>query len=268
MVAEPAPTNALDPLPENPPIAALSSESRNGSPDAANGDAPRQPGWAAATVRFFLKSRGDRRWDLFIRSTAAVAALGIPLLLIVPGSVTLVWLAVLSLPANSPLSPILPAAFEPLIMEAAKYESALVVTLVATSAYMYMEYVNWYVYVWVFSWEKLASFRGYRSVRWGMEHFARWPFWTVVVFAFTPLPFWAARSLAILHGYSLRRFMVATVIGRVPRFFAYAWLGGLIHVPTLWLVAVVVVTTLGAIAIRLLRGEPLLADGAPVDGPK
>lgn len=256
---------------ENTPIAALSSESPTGSPDA-DGGAPRRPGgWPAATARFFLKARGDRRWDLFIRSTAAAAALGIPLLLFVPGSVTLVWLAVLSLPANSPLSPILPAAFEPLIMEAAKYESAVVVTLVATTAYMYMEYLNWHVYVWVFSWERMSEFRNRRSIRWAMDHFARQPFWTVVVFAFTPLPFWAARSLAILHGYSIRRFMVATVIGRIPRFFAYAWLGGLIHVPTLWLVAVVVVTTLGAVASRLLRGERLFADGAPaempIDGP-
>jgi hypothetical protein len=238
------------PRPENTPIAALSS-------------APRPQGWPAAAVHFLLKPRGDRRWDLFLRSSAVVAALGIPLLLIAPDTVTLVWLALLSLPANSPLSPILPAAFEPVIMEAAKYARVVPVTLVATTGYMYMEYLNWHVYAWVINWERLEGFRNHRSVRWGMDRFARQPFWTVVVFAFTPLPFWAARSLAILHGYSLRRFLVATLLGRLPRIFAYAWLGGLVRVPTLWLVAVVVVTTLAAVASRLWRGEPLLIDSAP-----
>jgi len=129
------------------------------------------------------------------------------------------------------------------------------------------------VYAWVFSWKKLAWLRQQRSVRWGIDHFARQPFWTVVVFAFTPLPFWAARSLAIMHRYSFRRFMVATLVGRMPRILAYAWLGGLLQVPTLWLVAVIVVTTAVAVASRLLRGEPLFADPAapgaegPTEGP-
>ena len=244
------------------PTGPLSEQPQTDPPVAVSADPLRSRGWAAAAARFLFKPRGSGRWDRFVRATGLVAALGIPLLLLVPGSVTLVWLALLSLPANSPLSPVFPALFEPLIMAAAKYERVVPVTLVATASYMYMEYVNWHVYAWVFSWKKLAWLRQQRSVRWGIDHFARQPFWTVVVFAFTPLPFWAARSLAIMHRYSFRRFMVATLVGRMPRILAYAWLGGLLQVPTLWLVAVIVVTTAVAVASRLLRGEPLLADPA------
>ena len=68
-------------------------------------------------LRFFTKRRGgnERRWDLVIRSAGVAALLGIPTIIIYPRSIPLVWLAVLSIPANSPLSPIIPAAFEPLI---------------------------------------------------------------------------------------------------------------------------------------------------------
>jgi len=219
------------------------------------------------TGRFLTKPRGDPRADVFLRAAAVVALAGIPIVLLIPRSVTLVWLAVLSLPANSPLAPILPTAFEPLIMEAAKYAPVLPVTLVATAAYMYMEYVNWRVYAWVLSWDRLAGLRSRRSVRWGIESFARRPFWTVVIFAFTPLPFFVVRALAILHHWPVRRFMAATIVGRLPRVLFYAWFGGLLRVPSWILVLIVVGATGAVVAGRLLRGEPVLAEVRSTDRP-
>jgi len=220
-----------------------------------------------------VRPRGDRRADMFLRAAAVFALAGIPIVLLFPHTVTLVWLGVLSLPANSPLSPLLPTAFEPLIMEAAKYERAIPVTLVATAGYMYMEYVNWRVYAWVLSWDRLTSLGSRRSVRWGIDHFARAPFWTVVVFAFTPLPFFVVRALAILHRWPVWRFMVATLVGRMPRIFLYAWFGELAGLPTWMLVAVVLGGTASVVGGRMLRGEPVLAEvtdaagaGAAPDG--
>lgn len=220
-------------------------------------------GSAFQTWRFLVKPRGDRRWDVFLRATGLVALLGIPVLLLFPDSAPLVWLTVLSLPANSPLSPLLPTAFEPLIMEAAKWESVLSVTLVATAAYMYMEYVNWYVYTWVLGWERLAQLRSRPSVRWGIRMFGRSPFWMVVVFAFTPLPFFAARALAILYRYPLPRFLVATLLGRAPRYLIYAWFGEALRVPTWMLLTVIFGSAAVVIGSRLMRRVPLLAETAP-----
>ena len=199
---------------------------------------------------------------MFLRAAGLVGLIGIPVLLLVPAATPLVWLAVLSLPANSPLSPILPTFFEPLIVEAAKWSSAWAVTAVACSGYMYMEYLNWHVYAWVLNWNRMAGFRSRASVRWGVRMFAHSPFWMVVIFAFTPLPFWAGRSLAILHGYPLPRFMLATALGRVPRWLLYAWFGRLVSVPTWILALVIVVPAAFVIASRLARGEALLAETA------
>lgn len=221
------------------------------------------PGSAFQAWRFLVKPRGDRRWDVFLRATGLVALFGIPVLLLFPDSAPLVWLTVLSLPANSPLSPLLPTAFEPLIMEAAKWESVLSVTLVATAAYMYMEYVNWYVYTWVLGWERLAQLRSRPSVRWGIRMFGRSPFWMVVVFAFTPLPFFAARALAILYRYPLPRFLVATLLGRAPRYLIYAWFGEALRVPTWMLLTVIFGSAAVVIGSRLMRRVPLLAETAP-----
>lgn len=213
--------------------------------------------------RALVRPRGDRRWDVFLRATAVVALLGIPVVLVFPDSVTYVWLAVLSLPANSPLSPILPTFFEPIIIEAAKWKSPWAVTLVATCGYMYMEYINWHVYAWVLNWDRLAGFRARRSVRWGVRLFSRSPFWMVVIFAFTPLPFWVGRALAILDHYPLRRFLLATAVGRLPRWFLYAWFGEQVRVPVWLLAAMMLVPAAIIIGGRSLRGEALLAEVAP-----
>jgi uncharacterized membrane protein YdjX (TVP38/TMEM64 family) len=188
----------------------------------------------------WLRPRGDRHWDILLRATGVAGVVGIALVLLVPASAVLVWFAVMALPANGPLSPILPAAFEPLIMEAAKYEHPLSVTAVGLAAYMLTEYVNWRLYAWALSRDRLAGVRGKRWVRWGIDRFSRSPFTTTILFAFTPLPFWVARCLAILDRYPVGKFMTATALGRLPRILIYAWLGALLQVPTALLAAVVV----------------------------
>lgn len=228
--------------------------------------AERTTPWVVQVVRVLVKPRGDRRWDALLRMTAVAGLLGIPTILLFPGTVTLVWLGVLSLPANSPLSPIIPTAFEPLIMEAAKWEHVWAVTAVATAGYMYMEYVNWHVYAWVLGWERLTGIRERPSVRWGIRHFGRFPFWTVIVFAFTPLPFWVARMLAVLYRYPLRKFMAATFVGRMPRILIYAWFGQILRVPTWMLVTFIFGTAAVVIVGRLIRGEPVFKEtGSPVE---
>jgi uncharacterized membrane protein YdjX (TVP38/TMEM64 family) len=213
-------------------------------------------------VRFFTKKRGagERRWDLMIWSAGIAALLGIPIVIAFPRAIPLVWLAVLSIPANSPLSPIIPAAFEPLIMEAAKYEKAIWVTLVALCAYMYMEYLNWHAYAWVLGRRALKGLREQRWIQRSLKYFAFAPFGTVVFFAFTPMPFWAIRTLAILDGYPIRTFMAATALGRFPRLFAYAWLGSIFRIPTLVLVGVIFGTAAAVILYKLLHGKKLLSD--------
>jgi membrane protein YqaA with SNARE-associated domain len=212
------------------------------------------------------RTRGDYRWDLFLRATALAGAILIPIALLFPESIPLVWLAVVGVPANGPLSPILPTLWDPLIIEAGKHAPALAVTMVALGVYMYMEFVNWHIYAWVITWKRLAAVRQSRAVRWGVDRFGRAPGTTVVFFAVTPMPFWVVRCLALLRGYPIGRFMVATAIGRFPRFFMYAWLGSTLSVPTWALVVVIVGGAVVAISSRLLKREPMLADGL-VDGP-
>ena len=61
--------------------------------------------------------------------------------------------------------------------------------------------------------------------------------------------------------------MVATVVGRVPRWYLYALFGGAISVPPWILIGVMVVPAAIVIVGRLMRQESLLAETAPAVEP-
>lgn len=209
---------------------------------------------------FLTKPRGRKSWSIFLWSTAGAALLGIPIVIVFPKSVPLVWLAIIGIPANSPLGPVMPTLFEPFVMEVVKYNAPLLVTTVATGVYVYMEFVNWYVYGWILNWDRFNALPEKRWIKWGVNKFARFPFITILFFAATPVPFWVVRCLAILKKYPLGIFLVATAIGRFPRFYMYAWLGDKLLVPTPILLAVAFGTAIILVTWKLLHGRRILED--------
>lgn len=204
-----------------------------------------------AAWRWLTREREPRHWDLFLRTSAIVALLGIPITLLWEAAVPLVWFGLLAVPANSVVAPLLPASFELLILETSKYASVAGITLVGTGIFVLMEYLNWHIYQWALSHARLEALRRDRRLQRTLRYFERAPFVTVMVFPFTLLPFWAVRALAVLQGYSLHRFLLATALGRAPRIAAYAWLGAAFKVPTRLLLSAVVALGLVAVAMKL-----------------
>jgi uncharacterized membrane protein YdjX (TVP38/TMEM64 family) len=210
--------------------------------------------------KFLGKKHGGKKWDLFLRIAGLMALAGIPLALYFPTTIPLIWLALVAIPANSPLSPVIPTAFEPMLMIAAKYASPIATATVATTAYMFTEFVNWHIYKWALNWDKLKSVSESKWVKWGMVNFAKAPFLVTVFFAFSPMPFWAVRGVAILQGYPIRSFMAATALGRFPRLFIYAWFGEVLLVPTPILVGIILGGAIVVIVPKLIKGKSLLGD--------
>lgn len=214
---------------------------------------------------FFIKPRGKSYWRVFLWATAAAGLVGIPLVLRFPSTVPLVWLWLVGIPANSPVAPLFPTAFEPLMMEVVKYQPVLTVALVATAIFVYMEFVNWYAFAWVLSWDRMEKLKDNRWVAWGLKHYSKSPLVTVFLFAATPLPFWVVRCLAILHKTAFVPYMVFMAFGRFPRLLIYAWLGAQLKLPTALLLSLAVGTGLILMVWRWLRKEPILKDSV-LDG--
>jgi membrane protein YqaA with SNARE-associated domain len=104
-------------------------------------------------------------------------------------------------------------------------------------------------------------------VRW----YARRPFWTIVVAALTPVPFYPVKFLALSDSYPRGRYLLALVVGRAPRYYIYSWLGAEFAIPNGVIVgafaAMMIPPLVGAIRGR--RGGPDAetagADGKPLE---
>ncbi len=61
------------------------------------------------------------------------------------------------------------------------------------------------------------------------------PWWAIVVFAFTPRPFFPIRVLALSSNYPLLQYVSANVVGRVPRYYLLAIAGAWLTIPLMYL---------------------------------
>lgn len=221
---------------------------------------PVDPAVEAPELRrhWLVRPRGDRRWDVFLRGSGVIGLCLIPIAYFFPELSPLVWLVVVGLPANGPLGPILPAMFEPILMEVAKFRAPIEVAAVGLGVYMYMEYLNYFLFRWVLSLDSLKKVQDKAWVRWAVAQFARFPFATIAIWAVLPLPFWICRCLAIVKKYPLPSFLLATAIGRFPRMYAWAWLGERLMPPRGLLLAIALGSAALVIGWRLVRGKPIL----------
>lgn len=169
-------------------------------------------------------------------------------------------LAMISAWCHGPASPLLPAAFEPVLMAYGRIYPPLVVALVGAAASIAVEAVNYAGYAWLLHRRHLGRIR---EVSTGVTRiFERRPFLACVVVACTPVPDWSARVLGALARYPARRYLLAFAVGRVPKFWLVATVGQALHVSrsAVWaLVLVSVLVTYGGVAIKRLRGARLRA---------
>ena len=173
----------------------------------------------------------------------------------------------LTLWCHGPLSPFLPAAYEPLLLLYGQLYPPFVVALVGAVVSAVAEYLNYYMYRVVLSSEsvrrRVMSNGAGRAVS---ALFARWPFLAVWVCAWSPLPDWAARVLASHTRYSIRRYLTAVLAGRIPKFWFLAAVGMHWAPSTATIATIVVGSVVLTLAAAFLRRPPgrsrLAATGA------
>jgi uncharacterized membrane protein YdjX (TVP38/TMEM64 family) len=124
---------------------------------------------------------------------------------------------------HGPASPLLPAAFEPVLMAYGRSHSPLLIALVAVLTSVGMESVNYLGYGYLLRSRRLGRAREISARLTAL--FARRPFLVCLLVAATPLPDWSARVLGAFARYPVRRYLLAFALGRVPKFWLLATLG-------------------------------------------
>jgi membrane protein YqaA with SNARE-associated domain len=177
----------------------------------------------------------------------------------------LLWLFFYSIPANTAIS-VFP--HEPVIVYTGQYFDPVIVAMVALAGNLAAGYVDYHFFTPVLQMKFSAGYRKTNTYQRAIRWFDRAPFWAVVVFALTPLPFYLVKFLVFSSGYSMPRYMLGIAVGRLPRFYLLALLGVVVHVPV-WLM-VAIFSAIFAVYIffivrgfwraRVARRDPILSE--------
>lgn len=197
--------------------------------------------------------RGTAEWDAVLRTTGVLALLAIYPAMRWPAVAGLVGFFCLTLFVSGPISMVLPAAFEPMLMVAGRIWHPLLVTGVAVAGNLYMDYVNYHIYGAVFEHPRLERARNSKVARRTLALFQRSPFFAIWLCAWSPIPYWIVSILAPLSRYSMAKYLLATFLGRAPRVWFFATLGLLVPVSTQLLVTCAVAALVTGIVVAICK---------------
>ncbi|CAN5887922.1 hypothetical protein BH11MYX3_BH11MYX3_23330 [soil metagenome] len=182
---------------------------------------------------------------MFAGALVALAGAGLAIVIVWPALTGLVLLALYCVPANS----ILPIPHEPVVLAVSGMYPPLLVAIAATVGSVVASISDYAVVETALRSPRIDQARDRGVVGWAIRQLRHAPFLIIMAFSAIPLlPISVVRALAPASGYPFRRYLLAGMIGRFPRFYALAYLGAAVEIPTWALVLVTVVTVGVAIA--------------------
>lgn len=198
--------------------------------------------WRVPGYRRLRRVRLNRHWRSFFVSLAVCALGGIAVVALAPAFAGLFLLCIYNIPANS----ILPVPHEPAILYFAKFYNPALVALAATAGSVVVSFADYGIVEAAMNHPKIKGAREKRLFKWAVKAMMRFPFWTLVAFSLVPvLPIYVVRVLAPASGYPVRRYVIALIVGRYPRFLALAYLGRTVDLPA-WVILSLLVILIGS----------------------
>lgn len=208
-------------------------------------------------ARCLVARHGTPAWDAVLRGTGVVALLAIYPTTRWPDVAGLVGFFCLTLFVSGPISVVVPAAFEPMLMVAGRAYPPLLVALVAVTGNLYMDYINYHLFGAAIQHPRLEKAKQSRLVQHTLTLFQRSPFFATWLCSWSPIPYWIVSTLAPLSRYSVRKYLFATLLGRGPRVWFFASLGAVIPVATQVLVTYVACAIAVGLAVVVWKRRTL-----------
>jgi membrane protein YqaA with SNARE-associated domain len=188
-------------------------------------------------------SRHTYRTAAVIASVVTLVVAGVVAILW-PDKRSLVFYGLYAIPAHLLISVV---ANEPVLLGAAKTNAPLMVALAGTAGCIVAILLDYTLIGWLLNHRLLKreidDSTGFHRAQ---RYFGRAPFLLIVVSAFLPVPFYPVKILAIARDYPIGRFILALVLGKLPRFYLWALLGKKVQAPRSALVSAFVFLTLAA----------------------
>lgn len=218
---------------------------------------------SSRSAPWWSRRHGTPVWDGILRGTALVAAAASAAALRWDDAGVLAAFALITVWVHGPFSALLPAAYEPTLLFFGQLYAPLLIATIGTVCNLFVEFLNYHMFLRVSELPVARRVTGGHTFRRAVALFAQRPFFAVWLFAWSPLPFWVVRLLAPAARYPVPRYLLATLLGRFPRFWVLATLGARLKVPGPVLLSVVAASTLLSVVALLWRRRAGPALGVP-----
>ncbi|MFX0203160.1 MAG: VTT domain-containing protein [Candidatus Hodarchaeota archaeon] len=117
---------------------------------------------------------------------------------------------------------------EPIILYFSKSYNQFTVTWVTLAGTIFIEYINYMLVTLFFKSTRLIDLKRRQTFQNAIHYFLLIPFFSLVIAAITPIPFYPFRIIAPMSGYPVKKYLMAILIGRTPRFYFLAYFGHIV----------------------------------------
>jgi len=122
---------------------------------------------------------------------------------------------------------------EPMVLLYGELYQPWLVALLGGIATCWIEFFNYKFLEVITNIEQVKTLTDKQVYQKAEKYFKRFPFLTLVVTGFTPVPFAPFRVFSVTSQYPLTKYVVSVFIGRTPRYYILAFTGAAIQLP-LW----------------------------------
>ncbi len=157
-----------------------------------------------------------------------------------------IYLFFYSIPSNTAIS-VFP--HEPVLIYYGSFANLWYSALAATGGTMAAGWLDHRVFVPVLNYSKITQYKESRFYRKATDIFMRYPFATLVVTGFTPIPFFPFKFLCFSIHYPMWRYLLALAVSRFPRYYLLAWVGSAFGIPN-WILILSVIVIFALYAIK------------------
>lgn len=171
----------------------------------------------------------SRSWTYFGLSAAAAAVIAGLSYALFPRYHGALWLALYTIPSHMFVSPF---PHEPALLYFSKTYSATLCALASTAGCLVAGMWDYWLFIPLMHHPRVRSkYEDVGLYQKSIRLFRKSPFWALVLAGATPIPFYPIKFLSLTDRYPLKKYLLALIVGRAPRYWAIAYLGYVFRFP-------------------------------------
>jgi membrane protein YqaA with SNARE-associated domain len=200
------------------------------------------------------------KWQMYASFIGVFALAELIVVIFFPAYHSLVWFCFYTAISNFCI-PWLP--HEPAVLLYGKLYDPWLVAFVGGLATCWIEFFNYKLLTFLTHLRQVQAFTSKHAYQKAEGYFKKFPFLSLVISGFTPIPYAPFRVFAVTSQYPLTKYQLAVFVGRTPRYYILAVTGAVMNLP-LWTYGLIFVVFLIAALWSRLRVKSQTQQSSPL----